>query len=399
MISKEGFNGLIQRSSPNLPKSQPTSPSGFIVGRVVDIILDENHPKFKELGEYSSIGTVIYENVGNSNLGTSTKIASPLFSNNKTYPLIGELILLTQSPSPIQSSNDFTPSIYYISGINLWNSPHHNLLPNPLKPNQDVINTSSNPSQPQFIEKDNIYPLLSFTGDVVYEGRNGQSLRFGSTTKSNSLHKNTWSSVGNNGDPITILRNGQNPEIIQSGWIPITEDINNDLSIICLTSTQKLEYDDIIINKFNKFYTLGRSITLNNFTQPQILFNSNRITINAKEDSIFIGAKEHINFSTEGYTNFKSQNLYIDAKNVKLGDETATESLILGDSFMDNFNFLLKALNNLCTVLETDTSWPGGVPAPNTPVNVAASALKSQVENISNKINLGKFTSKISKTI
>jgi hypothetical protein len=399
MISKEGFNGLIQRSSPNLPKSQSSSNSGFIVGRVIDIILDENHPRFKELGSYPSIGTVIYENVGNSNLGSPTKVASPLFSNNKTYPLVGELILLSQSPSPIQDSNNFTISTYYISGINLWNSPHHNILPNPLKSDQDIINTSNNPSQPKFIEKDNIYPLLSFTGDIIYEGRNGQSLRFGSTTKSDSIHKNTWSSVGNNGDPITILRNGQDPEINQNGWIPITENINNDLSIICLTSTQKLEYNDIIIDKFNKFHTLGRSITLNNFTQPQTLVNSDRVVINAKEDSIFLGAKKHINFSTEGYTNFKSKNLYIDAKNCKLGDEDASESLILGDSFMKDFNFLLQALNNLCSVLEIDTSWPGGNPTPNTPVNVAASALKSQVENISNKINLGRFTSKISKTI
>jgi hypothetical protein len=397
MINKEGFGGLINNLSSNKSQSQ-SSNSSFNVGRVTDIIMDENHPKFKELGEYSSIGTVIYENVGTDNNGVSTKIAKPLFSNQKIYPLVGELILITSSPSPIQPNKIFTPSQYYISGINLWNSPHHNALPNP-RNEGDIFNTITNSSQSNFIEKDNIHPLLSFTGDVIHEGRNGQSIRFGSTSKSNSKLKNNWSSVGKEGDPIIIIRNGQSSLIGGEGWIPTTEDINNDLSTIYLTSSQKVEFNKNTIDRFTPFNSLGRAKTLNNFLLPQIVLNSDRIIINSKKDSVLIGSSKGITLSTEEFINVKSQNLFVDAKNVLLGDENASESLVLGDTFMKDFSYLLSALETLCSVLEFDTSWPGGIPSPNTPVNVAASTLKIQIEDIKNKIQSSKFTSKTSKTI
>ncbi len=399
MISKEGLGGVIKNSTPPQSNSQPSKGSSLVVGRVTDIIMDENHPQFKELGEYSSIGTIIYENVGINNVGVPTKVAKPLFSNQKTYPLVGELVLITSSPSSIQPSSNFTPTQYYISGINLWNSPHHNILPNPRKPEGEILNSPTNPSQSTFNEKDNIHPILSFTGDIIYEGRNGQSLRFGSTSKSQSSLKNNWSSIGDEGDPITILRNGQSPQIKSEGWVPTVENINKDLSTIYLTSFQKLEFDDSIINRFNKFNSIGRAKTLNNYFNPQIILNSDRIIINSKEDSIFIGSNKGINLSTNEYVNVKSKNLYVDAKNVLLGDENASESLILGDAFMRDFNFLLTSLNTLCSVLEFDMSWPGGVPSPNTPINTAASSLKTQVENMKTKIQTSRFVSKTSKTI
>ena len=102
MISREGFGGLIKNSTPPSQNNQTPRGSSLVVGRVADVIMDENHPEFKNLGEYSSIGTIIYENVGGDNTGVATKIAKPLFSNQKLYPLIGELVLITSSPSPIQ---------------------------------------------------------------------------------------------------------------------------------------------------------------------------------------------------------------------------------------------------------------------------------------------------------
>jgi hypothetical protein len=63
-------------------------------------------------------------------------------------------------------------------------------------------------------------------GDSLMEGRYGQSIRFGSTAKSLSHYRNNWSESGHNGDPISIIRNGQ-PEKLKDdrGWIPITEDL------------------------------------------------------------------------------------------------------------------------------------------------------------------------------
>jgi hypothetical protein len=54
----------------------------------------------------------------------------------------------------------------------------------------------------EFVEKGNIHPLLPFEGDIIYEGRWGNSLRFGSTTKTSGSYQNNWSSFGEKGDPI-----------------------------------------------------------------------------------------------------------------------------------------------------------------------------------------------------
>jgi hypothetical protein len=83
---------------------------------------------------------------------------------------------------------------------------------------------------------------MPYMGDVIYEGRWGNSIRFGSTVKSKSQYSNPWSRSGNNGDPITIVRNGQNKLANEFGAEPITENIKNDLSSIYLTSTQALPY-------------------------------------------------------------------------------------------------------------------------------------------------------------
>ena len=80
--------------------------------------------------------------------------------------------------------------------------------------------------------------MLPFAGDVINQGRWGNSIRFGSTAR--SLGLNNWSDSGKNGDPITILRNGQPKDSTPKGWVPITEDINKDLASLYLTSTQQI---------------------------------------------------------------------------------------------------------------------------------------------------------------
>ena len=71
--------------------------------------------------------------------------------------------------------------------------------------------------------------------------RFGNSIRLGSTIKTkNILYQNNWSEFGKNGNPITILRNGQSPDSSDEGWLPVIENINKDLSSIYLTSNQKI---------------------------------------------------------------------------------------------------------------------------------------------------------------
>ena len=86
---------------------------------------------------------------------------------------------------------------------------------------------------------------MYYNGDILYEGRWGQSIRFGSTAKSKSRIQNNYSSAGNNGDPITIIRNGQGKQVDNLGWFPTVENINRDPSSIYLTAGQLIKIDDL----------------------------------------------------------------------------------------------------------------------------------------------------------
>jgi hypothetical protein len=163
---------------------------------------------------------------------------------------------------------------------------------------------SSNPSQNTFVEKSNIHPLMPFMGDSLLEGRHGQSLRFGSTAKSKSEKKNNWSDSGENGDPITILRNGQPSKVSDEGWIPITENIKNDLSSIYLTSHQQLPFS--IANE-NFYSTNNPPTTPSQYISPQIILNSNRIVLNAKSDSVLISGQTSVYISSNKSINIRSR--------------------------------------------------------------------------------------------
>ncbi len=180
-------------------------------------------------------------------------VAKPADPNLKNYPVLNEIVLISNLPNTDIGQFASSAIPYYTNIVALWNHPHHNAFPqndNILPPSQQKdyiqtqlgsVRTVTNQSTEvflgnTFVEKENIHPLLPFEGDVILEGRWGNSIRFGSTVTGSV---NTWSSTGQNGDPITILRNGQG---IQSneGWIPTVEDVNNDESSIYLTSTQKI---------------------------------------------------------------------------------------------------------------------------------------------------------------
>ena len=232
-----------------------------IAVRVKDIILNIEHPQAIKFGGYDAIGTVFYtllqdtDPIGNNSGG----IARPFFSFVKNYPLRNEIILILPAKNQNFLDNGKTNvSAYYLPNVNIWNHPHHNALPKihelPNKSqNQDYQSTqnglvrkvSSENSGVNlgnyFNERINVKALLPYEGDIIMEGRFGNSIRFGSTNINEDItNPNNWSDLGTNGDPITIIRNGQSQELDTKGWIPTIEDINNDDSSIYLTSNQRI---------------------------------------------------------------------------------------------------------------------------------------------------------------
>jgi hypothetical protein len=181
--------------------------------------------------------------------------------------------------------------------------------------------------------------------------------------------KNNWSDSGTNGDPITILRNGQPSKVSDEGWIPITENINNDLSSIYLTSTQKLPYN-LSIEKSEKW--LKSPTFPGQYILPQILLNSSQISINSKEDSILLSSKKSIGLTCEDEINLTGNNTVLDTTNLYLGSKRATESVLLGDKTINTLKQITSLLKSITNVLQLDQMYPSGIPVPNGPLNVVS---------------------------
>ena len=97
-----------------------------------------------------------------------------------------------------------------------------------------------------FNEKLDIQLLLPFEGDTIIEGRFGNSIRLGATAKE-AREKTAYSTKGETGDPITIIRNGQYIEEDRDrGWEHTIENINTDDSSIILTSNQVFPNFEIV---------------------------------------------------------------------------------------------------------------------------------------------------------
>jgi len=411
--------------------------TSFQVGRVTDIILNKDYPNIEEYGGDSAIGTIFYETEGF--IGSNDNTAKPFSSQMSSYPLVDELVLLFYLPTKNIGNNPSEKGYYYINVISLWGSPHHNAYPNPLK-NKDIplsqkktyqqvengspkkitsqnleldFNSPYNPSQATFIERNNIHPLLPFAGDVMYQGRWGNSIRLGSTVQNGLPDKrnfNNWSNVGTNGDPITIFLNGQDPNNTKPGYEYCTEDINEDMSSIYMTSTQSIPF--IVSNKNYKSYlkedTPILPLIFNN--SPQILLNSGRLVLNSKTDHLLLSSQKSIFLGANSTVNVSSKGMVVDSLDIKLGSKDATEPMILGNKFLGNLEAILTELSNLCRVIGQiqEVSWvnpetgePKKIKAVNGQLKIISDNLSDMIAGSSNSFisEMDSYKSKVNKIL
>jgi hypothetical protein len=329
--------------------------------RVKSIVLDETHPRFEELGGWNALGVIEYESVINPDPSNNLGTANPLLGNTKNFPLINEIVYLFSLPNntinKITSNNDQ----YYINIVAIWNHPHHNAYPAnpniiPLSQQKDYTqtelgNTSKLSLQPTtinlgktFIERPNIHPILPYEGDIIVEGRWGNSIRIGSTVQ-NTL--NNWSVTGSNGDPILIIRNGQGTQT-EEGWVPTIEDINNDNSSLYLTSTQKIPLK-ASSTSYNSYSTPPQSP--NEFSGKQIILNSGRLVFNSTNDHILLTSNKSVNLNAVSSINIDTPLTVIQSDKVLLGSKDAVQSMIKGDLLITELQLLLSQLTLLTTAL------------------------------------------------
>jgi hypothetical protein len=330
------------------------------VGKVYGVVTVENTPTkemFEKVGGYNAIGTIFYLDYEQSKNITgsidneflnSCKVARPLNPQYQYYPLLGELISLTELPSPASQLVNTTSRKYYANIINIWSNQQQNSQP----ANNDASLGLT------FIENPQIKSLLSFEGDHILQGRQGNGLRFSSTT---TLYKNLneWSNIGKDDNPITILSNGFSYDPNEKFHV---EKINKDLSSLYLTSAQKIPLQT---DKTGTLNNLTNPLNVPDYFNAQVIINSDRIVINSKKDEVMIFAKTNIELNTKNIINLNAdERVHLNSNAVFLGPYTnvAPQPVLLGYETIKLFQHLQETLTRLASYLSSVVSAPEGSP-------------------------------------
>ena len=207
----------------------------FEIARVQSVVMDITHPKYN--GE-DSVGTILYTLLDEDTPADIMDClqAKPLYYFPKYIPIRDEIVYLTKTASDKynEKSNLIT---YYMPPQSIQKLPTSNALPN-------ALNSEKRPFEMEYFRaSQGVRPLRPYEGDIILEGRFGNSIRFGSTIDNRyTTHPTFWSKEGNTGDPITIISNGQDigRDSTETGFYHITENINGDDSSIYLCTNQQL---------------------------------------------------------------------------------------------------------------------------------------------------------------
>ena len=371
--------GSIASTTSN-PTSSGRSGTSISYGRVIEVILDENHPSYLEKGGGISINGVFYKPLS-SNISdteyTLLPFAYQLNSFYKKVPLVGEIVKVTNFPVP--SDKDFAGKTrkYYTDILNLWNNTNNNFYPD-LNSNNELDFTQNG----NFRERGDINPIGSSPGDIQIEGRQGQSIRFtGGVSFSNPWVNNT-----NIGSPMIIISNGQiNTD---RGYTTIGEDINGDDSSIYLTSDHSIPLEESS-DKRDAYDEVPTKAS--EFKGSQIMFNADRLFLNSRNNDIQLTSKESIGLTSLTSINLDSKDyMCLDGSQIFLGLKSrkavgsTKEPLILGNQLEGFLSNLLNLLNNMASDMATAKTVKGH-PIPN--LNKRGLAAKPVIKALRNLIN------------
>lgn len=337
--------------------------------------------------------------------------ARALDANIKNIPISGEIVLLLKAPSAYNNAAMTSQEYYYTNPVSIQSSVHHNGLPGATQ--FGIINTPSNNNvnreqtrdgipnktqnrkqldnkiDPTFPERLDVYPIQPYSGDLILEGRWGQSIRFGSTVDERRSYPKSpsWKSgFGSTGNPIMIISNGTNPPKKRYNEF-ILENIDTDDSCIWLTSGQQISFTPA--SDYTKSITdKGVDLhVLNNNAGHQVVVSSDRIILNAKKQEIIGYSKEGIGFSTEKIFSLDSKKLIeMESERINLG-LNANEPALLGDTTAVWLNDLCvlvgDMLNQIANLTVTTSVGPSGIP-----INSGAfRSLKAQMQGLSDRID------------
>jgi len=291
-----------------------------------------------KMPDYSYLGTIRARFIESQSDGdVIDDYIKPLSPHMVAYPLIGEVVNIAKHGS----------QMYYYQPLNLKNHVNMNLANNTLTDPRVTSRTT------EFNRN-----ILSEYGDVVFNGRFGQSMKFGS-------------------DPFYLypdvkITNRQSvlPQTIADEHYPHVQNINADGSSIFMTSGPAREVDVLIP-------------AVQTVTTPDVLdgdmitLNSDRIVFNSKQTDIHMFARRNLNLSANEEINLELGINAIGGR-ITLGDAESTNPMVLGNQLEDLFEKLFSSLQGFTNSVSNAT----GI----VEVGDAAKVMLDEVQNMKTNI-------------
>ena len=357
-----------QKIGPN-PGEKPQSVFIQLVpGTVQDVVCGDKCPAYTEPSDINSI-------IARKHIGSNTNYKST--ERGRYYPLNRGIVDTPVKGDSVLLLDNMAGQNYYIGPLNSTNSPNFNIDPLNITLNQPEGSTNtSNMSKASFRDKFNIplnFPISSVArlgkshnkilddpdgkrkgedgsiakeesyGDMVLEGRFGNSIRIGSRSS----------------NPLMIISNGRNAGM--------PSETLNDGSIISITTAGSL------IDHFHSFVLSSDSVENNNrlisggnedeetsvfdynygndgerpVISNQIFIRSDRIVFDSVKNNITLsafnnidmGSGNNLTINTKNYTSIESSNIYLGKQAQELN-----EPLVLGTQLKE---FLKEFLNTM----------------------------------------------------
>tara|TARA_Y100001963_G_scaffold127307_1_gene180586 strand:+ start:312 stop:1652 length:1341 start_codon:yes stop_codon:yes gene_type:complete len=405
----------------------------FVPGIVVDVVHSAESLRYRGPNTINSIiakAHITDKSYNNrSSLGEDSRYL-PLFRGITDSPTKGDPVLLCT----IGKIN------YYLGPLNTDNNPTFNRdpndrgehIPNSIRSNPPI---SENVQDGETLNKEEIYSRMGkvkkegldygpyireTTGDMLLEGRHGNSLRMGSRSNNPYLFisnkrylANIFESLGD-GSLISITSNGSLKQHFGS-----FVDENNKTEIDFKLASDRLssplntignvwsningesEADDIYLYGAEKVEATDlNEAGLDGVNANQILFHSDRITLNTKLDDIFIssikdihvGAGRHLTFTTSGGPDVNNTDSVIfQTSNLNIGNPNnkKMQPMVLGKALQDVLVEIVNMLGKLQVVTSLGVQTPltlgkfaGDVTPGQDTVLTAITNLETKIENI-----------------
>jgi hypothetical protein len=403
------------RSSQTNKKAIRSKPD---VGIVVDVILDETHPRLNTADADDtfftdkrtfSVPSAIIRPLHDTTTNEDHLLAyKPYDQLDAQVPIIGETVQIIKVGSNKYYKRLSGPS------LNLGNAKEN--LNKSVFSNTESINNSSDYNSTsqtgisnstsgerdstfgKYFKPQQINKLRLYEGDRLIQSRFGQSIRF-----------SAYNNQDNSYAPSIIIRNRQNDEIVgnsKEGDL-INEDVNKDGTIIAITSANhKLNFQPGSIDDggSSNFETKPQNIKLPTEYKgtDQILVNSGRIIISSKNAEMLFFSKGDYGFISDGKfsidngkdgaemdfngnvnirTNNNNFSVNTDKGNILLNTNKTNEPIARGQSTVDVITKLIDL------ILKQVYATPAG-PSAAGPINRADfEQLKSELDKIKSTLN------------